>query len=196
MMNSPSPSPTVPPESALIPPEVEQASATLRLTGWLSLWLQLAIAIISFTILLLAIFGRNINDESNSVFLGVGIFLAGCSIAALAFSVFLSLRQVRYGRWLRRPDPALHPSKADTLGLVDLFLLTNLVGLGLATLGSEISVGVLLAKAISQPQGAAIYTPDKVIRVLDILVIVANVNLVAAHAIGSGAGIWLARRIR
>ncbi|NJO11445.1 MAG: DUF3611 family protein [Leptolyngbyaceae cyanobacterium SL_1_1] len=194
-MNSPS-NPVAPLESALMPPEVEQASATLRLTGWLSFWLQLAIAVVSLTVLLLAIFGRNINDDSNSAFLGIGIFLAGCGIAALAFSIFLAFRQVRYGRRLRRPEPALHPSKSDTLRLVEFFLLTNLAGLGLATIGSEVSVGVLLAKAISQPQGAAIYTPDKVIRVLDILVIAANTNLVAAHAIGSGAAVWLSRRIR
>ncbi|NEQ31533.1 MAG: DUF3611 family protein [Leptolyngbya sp. SIO4C5] len=194
-MNSSSPQPAIPPESG-VPPEVKQAVDTLRLTGWSSFWLQLAIAVISLTILLLALFGRNINEESNSAFLGVGIFFAGCSIVALAFSIFLALRQVRYGRRLRRPEADLHPSKSETVKLTEVFLIANLVGLSLATIGSEVSTGVLLAKAISQPQGAAIYTPDKVIRVLDILVVIANTNLVVAHTVGVGAAIWLVRRIR
>jgi hypothetical protein len=55
----------------------------------------------------------------------------------------------------------------------------------LAFVASESSVIAVLAKALAEPQGVAVYQRENVIRSLDILVVLANVNLIGAHFIGS-----------
>jgi Protein of unknown function (DUF3611) len=50
-----------------------------------------------------------------------------------------------------------------------------------AFIGSKETVAVVLAKALAQAQGVAVYNPENVIRSLDIFVMLANVNLIGAH---------------
>jgi hypothetical protein len=60
----------------------------------------------------------------------------------------------------------------SVLGLLDSF-----VGLGL-------SVALLIRMTVSQPPGIAITDPTKIIRALDIFVLLVNFNLLFAHFIG------------
>jgi hypothetical protein len=55
------------------------------------------------------------------------------------------------------------------------------VGVLIAFVASEETVALVLAKTLSQPQAMAAYTPENVIRSLEIFVTVANVNLIGAH---------------
>jgi hypothetical protein len=66
----------------------------------------------------------------------------------------------------------------------------------LATLlGAEATVGALLAKALSQPQGAAVFgAPGGVsqyVQPLDIFVIQANTNILLAHFVGLVLTLWI-----
>ena len=65
-------------------------------------------------------------------------------------------------------------------------------------LGAQAIVGVLLVKSLSLPQVGAIYSVNQVnqvIRPLDILVVQANTNTVAAHFVGVLGSLWLLNRI-
>lgn len=55
----------------------------------------------------------------------------------------------------------------------------------LAFIASEVSAIALLSKALAEPQGIAVYQRENVIRSLDILVVLANVNLIGTHLVGS-----------
>ncbi len=61
----------------------------------------------------------------------------------------------------------------------------------IAFLESELSVIALLSKALAEPQGVAIYNRQNVIRSLDILVVLANVNLIGAHLVGGVTSLGL-----
>ena len=61
-------------------------------------------------------------------------------------------------------------------------------------IGAEVSDSVLLARAMSQPQGSMIYDPDKIIRVLDILVVLVNNSLAGVHLLGNVTSLWLLRQ--
>jgi Protein of unknown function (DUF3611) len=50
---------------------------------------------------------------------------------------------------------------------------------------SEVTVIAVLAKSLALPQGVAVYRPENVIRSLDLFVVLANVNLIGAHLVGS-----------
>jgi hypothetical protein len=56
-------------------------------------------------------------------------------------------------------------------------------------------VGVLVAKTVSQPPGVVIVDPNKIVRALDVFVVLANLNLIAAHLIGTAISFWLIDRI-
>ncbi len=46
-------------------------------------------------------------------------------------------------------------------------------------------LGVLLSKAIAQPQAMTIYNPTRVIRSIDIMVAMANMSGITAHFVGT-----------
>jgi hypothetical protein len=63
-------------------------------------------------------------------------------------------------------------------------VIVSLVGIFLSLLGAGATVGVLVAKSISQPPGVAITDPERIIRALDVFVAVANINGIAGNFVG------------
>ncbi len=166
----------------------------IRLTGWVLLWVQLALALVSGLLLLFASTGRNFANQPNPG-LGIGVIWAIIGILLLLFSVFWDFRYTRIGRRLGNINPTLHPSKADTTRTIRMGILLSLIGILITILGAGISVSVLVAKAVSQPPGVAITDPNKIIRALDVFIVVANINGIAAHFVGTVASIWLLEKV-
>lgn len=195
-------------QSNTINPDLERIANILRFAGWVSLWVQIGFGAASALMLLFAITGRNFSqavapvpgypvnlNRGGTPGTGVSIFWAVCGILALLFSIYLAFRLTRYARLLRNPNPELHPKKAQVMQLLRIAVIAGFVGMLLTIIGTSVGLGVLLAKSIAQPQGVAIYDPNRIIRSLDIFVAMANMNGVIAHFIGTGFGaglfIWL-----
>lgn len=166
----------------------------IRLTGWITLWVQLALALVCGLLLLFASPGREFAQQPNPG-LGIGVFWVVTSILLLLFSIFWDFRYTRIGRRLDNPNPTLHPSKADTTRAIRMGVMVGLVGILLSILGATTSVSVLVAKAVSQPPGVAITDPNKIIRALDVFIVVANINGIAAHFVGTVASLWLLEKV-
>ncbi|MFB2981812.1 DUF3611 family protein [Microseira sp. BLCC-F43] len=183
----------------------ERVAMILRLVGWIALWLQIALAAASSLMLVLAISGRNFNQAvtpapetgvvnsggGTTPGLGIGVFWAFCGILALLFGAYLAFRQTRFARRLRNPNHILHPKKTEVMRVLRLGVIVGLVGMLLTILGGGATLGVLLSKSISQPQGVAIYNPARFIRSLDIFVAMANMNGIAANFVGTVASLGL-----
>lgn len=182
---------------AQIPDHIQKAALQLRWAGRIGFWSQLATTIGAGSLLFLAILGRNIGEGGdNNVATGFAIFLAVAGIALMGFSIWISFRYTRFARQLLYPVSAdAVPSKEETLSVGEFGLWVALAGALVCLLGAEISAIALLAKAMSQPQGAAIYTPDKVIRVLDIVVIVVNTGVGFIHFVATAGTIWLLKQV-
>jgi hypothetical protein len=187
-------------------PKRERIVAFLKFAGWIGFWLQLALAGASILMLLFAISGRNFNraagfipgigataavSQPTTPGLGIGIFWGICGILTLLVSVYIFFCLTRFARRLCNPN--LHVKKADILEVLRLGVIVSLVGMLLTILGGGATLGVLLAKAIAQPQGVAIYDPSRIIRSLDIFVAMANMNGIAAHFIGTVTTLGLYR---
>lgn len=181
-------------EHTSLSPKLYGIANTIRLTGWITFWVQLGLAVVAGLTLLFASTGRGFTDQPNAG-LGIGIFWAVCGVIALLFSVYWDFRYTRIGKQLANPNPALHPSKADTTKAIRLGIIVSLVGILLTLIGSGATLSVLVAKSISQPPGVAITDPNKIIRALDVFVMVANINGIAAHFVGAIASIWLLERV-
>lgn len=175
-------------------PATQGIGNTIRFTGWIAFWLQLGLTVVSGIALLFAATGRGFADQPNAG-LGVGIFWALCGVLLLLFNIYWDFRYTRIGKRLANPNPALHPSKADTTKAIRWGIIVSLVGILLTLLGAGATLGVLIAKSISQPPGVAITDPNKIIRALDVFVMVGNVNAIAAHFVGAVASLWLLERV-
>lgn len=200
-------------ETILPSTQLERVSAVLRIVGWLSFVIQAGLAAASSVLLLLAVSGRNFNQaivtsprfpgtvvpttQAATPGLGIGIFWAVCGVLVLLFGIYLAFRLIRFAKRLRNPDPLIHPKRGKVMEVLRLGVITGLVGMLLMILGSGATIGVLLAKSVAQPQGVAIYDPNRIIRSLDVFVAAANTTGLTAHFMGAVASLgvfnWLHR---
>jgi hypothetical protein len=166
-----------------------------RLTGWISFWIQLVLGIIAAIILLLTSSQRSSNAAGNPG-TGFGIFLAICGLITLGVGIYLAYRYTRIGSQLQSANPSNRPRKIETIQVLRLGVIVNLVGILLTLLGAQAIVGTLVARAITQTQ--FIFTSQSnqpFITGLDMFVVQANTNTISAHFAGLAGSLWLLNRI-
>lgn len=181
-----------------LPATLQQIAVSFRLAGWTSFWVQSVLGVVSTLVLLFASLGRDIGPQGQrSPGTGIGIVLAVSGIVTLAIGVYIAFRYTRIAKRLQSTNPNNRPRKADTVQVLRLGLIVNLVGTLLTILGAQAIVGILLLRSLSLPQGlgAAIYNPQQVIRPVDIFVVQANTNTVAAHFVGLVVSLFLLNRV-
>lgn len=176
---------------------IQEIAQAFRLTGWISFWAQLVLGVVAAVVLGFASFSRDVSTGQKNVGTGLGIFFAVIAVIALGASIFWAFRYIRISKQLQSSNPNNRPRKADTIQLLRLGLSINLVGLLVGLIGAQAIVGALLAKALTLPGGVGVFQidPSRIIRPLDIFVVQANTNTVAAHFAGLLGSLWLLNRV-
>lgn len=164
-------------------PSRKEFAGIFQLLGRISFWVQLFFGIASGIILFLVILSEKFSDTANP-YIGLGIFLTVCSIVAVVFRIYWAYRYTRLAKLLQAPEPNLRPQKAEIIKVLRVGLIVSLVGLLFAFLAAEDTVVAVLAKALAKPQGIA-YETDTAVRSLDLFLILADVNILGAHFLGS-----------
>lgn len=178
-------------DSYLQVPTKQRFASTFRVASRFSFWVQLAIGATSVAALLLAMFSRNLSVQTDSPATGFAIFLATGGVLLLGFRVYWAFRYRRLAKRLQAPNVEVQPGKEDIIQVLRIGLIVSLVGVLVALLASELSVVVVLAKALAEPQGLAVYNRENAIRSLDMFVVLANVNLIGAHFVGGVTSLGL-----
>ena len=177
-----------------LPPKVQQISSALKRWGNIGFWLQLVLGVISAVTLLFAspilIQGRERTQGSE-----FGIFCAICGLVTLAMGIYFSFRYKNLGEQIQNQDAARRPKKSDTLQIIRFGLMVNLVGMLLAIIGAQALVGIVLAKSLERPQLALGSDPTEFVNSIDLLIVQANTNTIAAHFGGMISSLWLLNRI-
>jgi hypothetical protein len=180
---------------AEVPAPLLKVAAAFRLYGWIGFWGQLVMAFLAAIALLFTLSGRVFSTDAASG-TGFALFWAVCGIVLLAVGILFDVRYIRISKGLlREPGALLHPRKAGAIRLLRLGVLVGFSGILLALFGSGASVGVLVAKTVSQPPGVAILDPNKIVRAMDVFVVLANITLIAAHLAGTVIAFWLLDRV-
>ena len=123
-------------------------------------------------------------------------FWAILAILLLIVEILFDARYVRISKGIQHePGSHLHPHKEGAIRLLRWGFLFGFVGILCSLFGSGASVWVLLAKTVSQPPGIAITDPDKIVRAMDVFVVLANLALIAAHLVGTAIAFWLLDRV-
>ncbi|HBY76699.1 MAG TPA: hypothetical protein DEG47_06785, partial [Cyanobacteria bacterium UBA11148] len=145
------------PDLSSLPSALQRVALTLRTIGAISLWVQAVLGVISTVILIFAAFSGSVGRQgaqASSQGTGFGIFFAICGVVAVGAGAYFALRYSRIGRDLLATNTAERPSKGETLQVIRLGLMVNMVGMLLTILGGFAIVGSILAKSVLQPQGA------------------------------------------
>ena len=179
----------------LASPKIQKIARVFRTLGWLSLWVQLGLAFASILILLFTASGRKFSPDA-STGIGIGIFWSACSFLALCVTILVAFRYTRIAKGLlREADAPLPPGKAKTIQLLRFAVILGFIGILLGLFGAGSSLAVLIAKTVSQPPGMAITNPNRIVRALDVFVVVANFNLITAHFVGTTSSMWLLEKL-
>ncbi len=185
---------------------VQQIATEFRRTGWVSLWTQVVLVIISSVILLVAAGSTRKpmpNPMNPGVTMpappnpssGIGGVLALCAIALVGFSIYWAFRYVRLGRQLRQASPKARPKRSEAIQMLRTGLLASLAGMLSALLGTFAIVGSLAVIAFQQSPGFVNTNFQQFVNSLDILVVQASINLILAHFVGLAGSLWLLNRM-
>jgi cytochrome b561 len=168
---------------------VQKLATRLRLFGWLQFWLQFVLAFISALLLQFATSGRIFSPLSLGF--GEALYWGGVALALLVATCALAFAYTRLGKKLTLAPERFMAAPKPRLWRVNAGFALSLIGVVLAFVGVALSIVLLIAKTVSQPPGIAITDPNKIIRALDIFVLLMNFLLLLAHSLGVGAGMWL-----
>ena len=175
-------------------PKIQKISASLKQLGRIGFWLQVILGVISAVLLLVA--GAAVwSGRDKTPGIELGIFCAFCGVILLGLGVVFSFRYIQIARKIQSADPAKRPKKAGTLKLIRYGLIVNLVGMLLSILGAEALAGIVLVKILSLPQVTLGSDPDRFVNSVDLLIVQANTNTIAAHFTGIVASLILLDRI-
>lgn len=182
-----------PPSTVVFPPHTILAGQDLgrriRLMGWIGFWLDFVLAFLTAPLLAFGAVGQSISstvwvsDPIHWGFFGLGLLFI--SLVLDFFSTIAS------GRLIRDPSGYLAEEQPAKLWFLGVGSIVNVLGSVVSFIGVGLSIALLVAKTVSQPPGIAITDPDKIVRALDVFILMANFNLLLAHFIGAGAAVWL-----
>ena len=171
-------------------PNKRKFAKTFRLLSRISYWIHIILGAISGLTLLLIILSRS-TTSSSSIGGGIGVFFAMFSLIALAFRVYWDWRYRALAKKLQRVDPNEQPSRTEIIKVLRIGLLVSSIGLLLAFIASEVSLISLVAGAIARPQGVAVYEREQVIKIADLLLVLAQFSILGAHFFGSANSLGL-----
>ena len=168
-------------------PDKNKFARTFRILSRISYWIHLILGVISGVTLILVVFSRSAVNSGT----GIGIFIAMFSLIALCFRIYWAWRYRKLAKKLQRVDPDVQPSRTEIILVLRVGLLVSLVGLFLAFIASQMSLVSLVATAIARPQAVAVYKREQVIKTADLLLILAELNILGAHFFGSANSLGL-----
>jgi cytochrome b561 len=169
---------------------VRGLAKNLRLFGWIEFWLQAVLAVFTALLLEFATSGRAFSPGASGF--GDAIYWGADGFILLLLAICLAFSYTRVARKIAsRPDSYLNQGGFIAFWFLLAGILTGLLGILFSFVGVALSISLLIAKTVSQPPGIAINDPSKIIRALDIFILLVNCNLLIAHIIGAGVALWL-----
>ncbi len=181
-----------------IPPKIESISTSLKWSGWIGFWVQLLTGVISAVFLIIGAASNSAASQLATEGTEISVFFAICALVCLAVSIYFYFRYTKMSYLLLNPNPAIRPSKNNTIKFIKLGLLVNLTGTALAIVGTQSIVGVILIfKALVQNPltiGANQNTSTLILPA-DMFNITANTATVTAHFFGLLITLWLLNKI-
>ena len=163
----------------------------MRRIGWIRFWIQSILGVVVTAVLL---FSNVVNNNSEGqLSLTPGLSLTTISLILLFFSLWQGWLIIRTGRAI---GSNARPTRGQTSKLIKRGIINDLLGMLFGLIGYQALMGALFIQASTQTQGIAIATSsDVAITGLEILSVLSNTQVIAAHFLGLCFSLWILRRI-
>ena len=163
----------------------------MRRVGWIRFWVQSILGVVVTAVLL---FSNVVNNNSEGqLSLTPGLSFTAISLILLIFSLWQGWLIVRTGRAIASNA---RPSRGQTSKLIKRGLVNDLLGILFGLVGYQALMGALFIQASSQTTGQLITASSDIpITGLEILSVLSNTQVIAAHFFGLCFSLWLLRRI-
>ncbi len=162
----------------------------MRLLGWIKFWIQFVLAFLSALLLQFATSGRALSAVNAGI--GDAIYWSGFALALLFLTSALAYHYTQRARKIAlAPERFLGGKRGSGLWFLYAGMTFGFLGVFLSFIGVALSISLLIAKTVSQPPGIAITDPTKIIRALDVFVLLMSFILLLGHFIGVGVSVWL-----
>ena len=171
--------------------DFQSLSFGMRRIGWIRFWVQSILGVVVAAVLL---FSNVVNNNSEGqLSLTPGLSLTTISLILLLFSLWQGWLIVKTGRAI---GSNARPSRGQTSKLIKRGLVIDLLGVLFGLIGYQALMGALFIQASSQTTGQLITAQSDIpITGLEILSVLSNTQVIAAHFFGLCFSLWLLRRI-
>lgn len=180
--------------------QLSRATDALRRFGWLGFWAQFALSLTSSVVLLFSVAFTAEAGPQVSLFLTTFSTIASF-IATFKFFIFVRTSR-KMKNYLEAP-PGVEVKKVTKEQVVNSLFqsaLISVVGLGAAVVGLQASVGLLLAKTLTNTTanpflsgGTGSWNP---VLAFDVFLLQASTNTTLSHFIGLVLSLWMMVKIR
>jgi ABC-type Fe3+ transport system permease subunit len=172
---------------------VRRVAQALRWSGLAGFWLQLVLGVVSSVTLALAIVNQT---ERSTPGIGFSLFCAVCGLICLVVGICITFRYGKMASQFSRPN-TLPPKKSATIKMIQIAIVTSIVGIIISVIGGETITGIVLSKTLA-------FDPAKVfnnqqntefVNSLDVFIIQACFSIILAHCTGLVSSLWIYSRI-
>ena len=172
---------------------MRKVANALKWAGLAGFWIQLVLGVVSTVTLALAIVNQ---AERSSPGIGFSLFCAVCGLICLVVGICITFRYGKMADKFTRPL-ATPPKKSTTIKIIQIAIITSIVGTIVTIVGGETITGIVLSKTLA-------FDPAKVfnnqsstefVNSLDVFIIQACFSIILAHSTGLISSLWIYNQI-
>ena len=172
---------------------MRKVANALKWAGLAGFWIQLVLGVVSTVTLALAIVNK---AERSSPGIGFSLFCAVCGLICLVVGICITFRYGKMADKFAKPL-STPPKKSTTIKIIQIAIITSIVGTVITIVGGETITGIVLSKTLA-------FDPAKVfnnqsttefVNSLDVFIIQACFSIILAHCVGLISSLWVYNQI-
>jgi hypothetical protein len=171
---------------------LRRVAQALRWSGLAGFWIQLFLGVVSSVTLALAIVTQS---ERSSPGIGFSLFCAVCGLICLIVGICITFRYGKLASKFAKPNVDL-PKKSTTIKMVQIAIITSISGTLITIIGGETITGLILSKTLALDPGKIFNNQNsEFVNSLDVFIVQACFNIIAAHCVGLVSSLWIYNQI-
>jgi hypothetical protein len=171
---------------------LRRVATALRWSGLAGFWIQLFLGVVSSVTLALAIVTQT---ERSSPGVGFSLFCAVCGLICLIVGICITFRYGKMASKFAKPNVDL-PKKSTTVKMVQIAIITSISGTLITIIGGETITGLILSKTLALDPGKIFNNQNsEFVNSLDVFIVQACFNIIAAHSVGLVTSLWIYNQI-